>query len=48
MSDEELAEIHRALGDLIQEVRRRGLPLHIIGKVEAVQNMIRLVITEND
>ena len=32
-----------ALGALIQEVRRRGLPRHIEGKIEAVQDMIELV-----
>ena len=43
VTDEELAAIHRALGDLIEEVRRRGLPRHIEGKIEAVQDMIDLV-----
>lgn len=48
MSDGELTELHEALGVLIEEVRRRGLPLHIVGKVEAVQDMIRLVMIEGD
>lgn len=48
MTDEELAAIHQALGDLIQAVRRRGLPRHIVGKAEAVQDMIRLVMMSDD
>jgi len=36
---------NRALDDLIQEVRRRGLPRHIEGKIRAVQDMIELVIS---
>ena len=43
MTDEELEAIHRALGGLIEEVRRRGLPRHIEGKIKAVQDMIDLV-----
>ena len=43
MSDGELTELHDALGVFIQEVRRRGLPRHIEGKVEAVRDMIELV-----
>ena len=37
-----------SLGDLIQAVRRRGLPRHIEGKIEAVQDMIRLVMVSDD
>jgi hypothetical protein len=48
VTDEELAAIHQALGDLIQEVRRRGLPRHIEGKIEAVQDMIHLVMVSDD
>jgi hypothetical protein len=44
VTDEELAAIHQALGDLIQAVRRRGLPRHIVGKIKAVQDMIDLVL----
>ena len=48
MTDEDLAAIHQALGDLIQEVRRRGLPRHIEGKAEALRDMIRLVMVSDD
>jgi len=48
VADGELAAIRQALGDLIQEVRRRGLPRHIEGKIEAVQDMIELVIIEKN
>jgi hypothetical protein len=48
VTDEELAAIHQALGDLIQAVRRRGLPRHIEGKIESVQDMIRLVMVSDD
>ena len=48
MTGEELATIHRALGGLIEEVRRRGLPRHIEGKVEALRDMIRLVMVSDD
>ena len=48
VADGELAAIRQALGDLIQEVRHRGLPRHIEGKIEAVQDMIELVIIEKN
>ena len=34
-----------AIGALTQEVRRRGFPLHIIGKIDALIDMIDLVIS---
>jgi hypothetical protein len=37
-----------SLGDLIQEARRRGLPRHIEGKIEAFQDMVRLVMVSDD
>lgn len=48
MTDEELTRISQALGALIQEVRRRGLPRHIEGKIEAVRDMIELVMIEKN
>ena len=48
MTDEELEAIHRALGDLIQEVRHRGLSSDMKGKAEAVRDMIRLLMVSDD
>ena len=38
----------RLVDDLIVTDRRRGLPRHIEGKIEAVQDMIRLVMVSDD
>ena len=42
MTDEELAAIHRALGDLIWEVRRQGPPHHIEGNAETCIHLVIL------
>ena len=47
MTDEELAAIHRALGGLIEEVRRRGLPRHIEGEADAVRDIVRLLMVSD-
>ena len=48
VADGELAAIRQALGGLIQEVRRRGLPHHIEGKAEALRDMICLLMVSDD
>ena len=47
-SDQQNDRRESSLDDLIQEVRRRGLPRHIEGKAEALRDMIRLVMVSDD
>lgn len=48
MTDDEILHLEDTLTDLAEEVTRRGLPRHILSKIQALQDMIHLVIVRDD